>query len=134
MRGGICDPDKPGVAGTFKYTALTWNKRLDSDTFPDGTDIPPVPGAIDDGSATGRRAVLNAHRNWTDADARRLRCASLSDMTILSCGRGESRAKGTDALSSVVNPGTHRRSLGGGTNAVFADTHVEWVQGSRIGW
>ena len=32
------------------------------------------------------------------------------------------------------NVGSHRTGTGGGTNAVFADCHVEWIVGTRIGW
>jgi len=34
----------------------------------------------------------------------------------------------------VRNLNSHRSNLGGGTNALFADTHVEWVKGTQIGW
>ena len=32
------------------------------------------------------------------------------------------------------NPGSHRTSRGGGSPAIFADGHVEWVPGPNIGW
>lgn len=61
---------------------------------------------------------------------------SLSDVTVAFCAQGEHTQWGFGSPYSVRRPnvGSHYTSMGGGTNAVFADGHVAWVVGTRIGW
>ena len=102
--------------------------------FPDGSFVPEianvvklkVPHTIDN-----TKIVANAHRRWTAADARRLRCASPSDFVVLYCAKGEH----FDSEAKWANRNSHKRISGGGTNVIFGDTHVEWVKGTEIkGW
>ena len=37
-------------------------------------------------------------------------------------------------LIGRANIGSHRTGQGGGTNVIFADTHVDWVRGAQVGW
>ena len=100
--------------GTSKYAALTWNwVSLTEGAKP--TDLP---------------MQNTLHRQWTNADVRRRKSGSLSELTIIYCAIGEHVEGG----SRRVDLGSHRTSQGGGTIAVFGDAHVEWVEGPRIGW
>lgn len=75
------------------------------------------------------------HREWKPADAQKAKSPSLSDVTVVYCSQGEHMqwAPGGN-LHGRFNVGSHRTSQGGGTLAIFGDTHVEWVLGTRIGW
>lgn len=99
--------------GLPKYSVLTWNQVTLLGRSPTDTAI---------------QRTLN--RRWTDADARRVKSGSLSAVTVVYCAIGEHMEMG----SRRIDVGSHRSSAGGGTNAIFGDTHVEWVQGTRIGW
>jgi prepilin-type N-terminal cleavage/methylation domain-containing protein/prepilin-type processing-associated H-X9-DG protein len=58
-----------------------------------------------------------------------------SSVTIAICDIGEwSTASVVGAQYATYNLGSHRRSGRGGSNAIFADGHIEWVLGSQIGW
>jgi prepilin-type processing-associated H-X9-DG protein len=128
VRGGQeIHPNDP-IDGRPKYSVLTFNRV----EVPSVSGEPNMAGAIklDKNRQDNSYALLNAHRAWTDVDARRRYSASLSDMTILFCGQGNFLAFDRH----IDNPGSHRTSQGGGTNTVFADGHVEWVGGTHIGW
>lgn len=56
--------------------------------------------------------------------------ARIADKTSLYCSQGEWLV-GDDRL---FNYQSHARGGFGGSNALFGDTHIEWVQGSQIGW
>ncbi len=99
--------------GLPKYSVVTWNQVST-------TGKSPSDKAIQD----------KLHRKWGDADARRLDAGGVSSLTAVYCAIGEHMEMG----SRRIDVGSHRKSGGGGTNAIFADTHVEWVQGTRIGW
>jgi prepilin-type N-terminal cleavage/methylation domain-containing protein len=99
--------------GLPKYSVLTWNQV----------------------SATGKQPgapeILNKlHRRWTDSEARQRGSSGLGGVTIVYCAIGEH----TEMGSRRVDVGSHATSAGGGTNAIFGDTHVEWVRGPEIGW
>lgn len=105
--------------GRPKYSVLSWNK------IRTGQD-PQIPGAVSVNDPAGQ----NLHRVWTAQDARRRKSASLSEMTVVYCSQGHHMELGR----YVWNHGSHLTSAGGGTTAIFADTHVEWVKGTQIGW
>lgn len=82
------------------------------------------------------------HRKWTSRDAKRAGRGSLAEMTTVFCAQGEYMS--TSFYPSIstscppmrpfwANRGSHRQNEAGGTNALFADTHVEWVAGNQIG-
>ena len=80
-------------------------------------------------------ASKRTYRQWTQGDVRRLRSVSMSETTVAFCAQGESML-GDQPVGRVgwANPQSHRRGGEGGTNAIFADSHVDWVPGTRIGW
>lgn len=115
-----------------KHTAFSWNCiKNPGDTFRDGTPIPSVNNA----QPYNSEAAKNTYRKWTQSDLRRLRAGSFGSVTVAYCAQGENILgdQGTN-LVGLANPGSHRQGGKGGTNAIFADTHVEWVPGKQIGW
>jgi hypothetical protein len=111
-----------------KYSALTWNM------------LKPSPSSVHFGYNFNSLELKNAHRDWTfDGRDRLLKSAGLSQLTVLHCAQGQ--MMNYDFLKSsggydwsYTNIGSHRRSGSGGTNVIFADTHVEWVKGTQVGW
>jgi prepilin-type N-terminal cleavage/methylation domain-containing protein len=108
-----------GQRGIVKYSNITWNR------------IP-----ADDGSRANQWEYSHIyHRQWRSNDAREQKAANLSDLTAMFCAQGEHMVySGISGKLGRVNVGSHRSSAGAGTNAIFADSHVEWVPGTRIGW
>lgn len=116
-------PDDPGAGtpgaaeGRPKFSALTWN-LLQKDDYQ----------TMDD--ATARLPFYNKHRKWSPGDARAMSASSLSDCSIVFCAQGSYLS-----LQQVYNnPNSHQTFEGPGTDVLFADTHVEWVKYTRIGW
>jgi prepilin-type processing-associated H-X9-DG protein len=128
VRGGQETHPNDPTDGRPKYSVLTFNRVK----IPASSGLPNVPGAMEikKDATDNPYALLNAHRSWTDVDAKRRFSTSLSEMTILFCGQGNFLAFDRH----IDNPGSHRTSNGAGTNTVFADGHVEWVGGTHIGW
>jgi prepilin-type N-terminal cleavage/methylation domain-containing protein len=114
-------PGGPGTAkrGVLKYSNATWNM------------LPLTPTTAQVNSNEYRNI---RHRKWTVADARSVKSASLSDLTALFCAQGEHMVHQNDSRVGRVNMRGHRKDVVGGTNVMFTDTHVEWVEGTRIGW
>ncbi len=110
------------IDGRPKYSVLTWNRV----GLPPEDTEPQIPGAV----VVSDPAINNLHRKWSSGDARRRNAPSLSDVTVLFCGMGNHMA----FQHAIENPNSHRTTQGPGTNTVFADTHVEWVKGTQIGW
>ena len=80
-----------------------------------------------------------AHKIWNlgKGAANKYKSASLSEITVIFCAQGEhlqwpDTSSGTQTIGRA-NFNSHRTSRGGGTDAIFADSHVEWVAGTRIG-
>jgi prepilin-type N-terminal cleavage/methylation domain-containing protein len=126
-----------GRDGLPKYTAFSWNMvRPYPDlegTFADGKKIPPVSDLYAGGGPNDRSK--KTYRRWTDGDVRRLRSGSFSSTTVAYCAQGENiLGDQPHGLIGWANPGSHAASGTGGTNTIFADTHVEWVPGKQIGW
>ncbi|UCD30701.1 MAG: type II secretion system protein [Planctomycetota bacterium] len=123
--------------GYIKYTATTWN-RMKPQHYPneniyfyDGKRLPFISNSVKLDHPQKCRVSANAHRRWTASDMRRLRCASTSEITVAICCMGEHF---TQRGSQRINRGSHRTANGGGTNAIFGDSHVEWVKGTQICW
>ena len=133
LRGAVAGAGK----GRVKYTSTTWNRLIRPPyapaKFPDGTDVPPIPGEIRlavPQTPENTREIVNAHRMWSGHDARRLRCASLSELAVAYCAKGAYYSG-----SKHFNPDSHRSGTGPGTQLIFADTHVEWVRNNQVnGW
>jgi prepilin-type N-terminal cleavage/methylation domain-containing protein/prepilin-type processing-associated H-X9-DG protein len=113
-------PNDP-TEGRPKYSVLSWNKVTAT-----GNNTPEIPGSV----GVGDPQAKFAHRRWSAADARRRHSASLSEMTVVYCAQGKHMELGY----YMWDPDSHPTGRGGGTNAIFADGHVEWVLGTQIGW
>jgi len=104
--------------GIPQHSVLTWN-HVD----------PPEKSAKDHDVQT------ELHRQWKTGDARKVKSESLSAVTVVYCAMGEHMEMGSKkGFTRRINVDSHQTIRGGGTNAIFADTHVEWVLGTRIGW
>ncbi|UCD29919.1 MAG: prepilin-type N-terminal cleavage/methylation domain-containing protein [Planctomycetota bacterium] len=127
-RNEICQTD-----GRPKYSAVTWN--LIRRSSPNAQLYGPPGGYSPFNSSV---EVLYEHRLWKTSDAKRLRSANLTDITISYCNQGNYIGRDERFLEttpySEYNPDSHRTSNGAGTNTIFADTHIEWVRGRQIGW
>lgn len=108
-----------GQNGIVKYSNITWNM---------------IPG--DNGGVVNDwEYKYTRHRQWLTSDAREQKSGSLSELTAMFCAQGEHIVfSGSNTKPGRVNVGSHTTGVGGGTHAIFADTHVEWVVGTRIGW
>lgn len=105
--------------GRPKYSVLSWNRVRTSLN-------PQIPGSV---AITDSR-VKNLHRKWEAADARRRKSAGLADVTTVYCAQGNHLELGF----YLWNLNSHLTSKGGGTNVIFADSHVDWVRGTQVGW
>ncbi|MHC4443192.1 MAG: prepilin-type N-terminal cleavage/methylation domain-containing protein [Planctomycetota bacterium] len=133
----LIPPDDGGsvngpIDGRPQYSVLSWcyarwgkaangNKEYAS-MAPPGSAQPPRNNPQAD--------MHNRHRKWSSHDAHRVRSPSLSDVTVSFCYQGTNMGFGR----IIRNLHSHRTTQGGGTVAIFADTHVAWVNGFRIGW
>jgi len=116
--------------GRPKYSVITFSRartHLGDEYNPANVDTQyPVPGAV----PVANPLIWDRHRTWGDDDVKRYEGGSLSSMTMIYCNQGSHM--GFD--NSIRSPNSHVTSAGPGTNAVFADSHVEWVKGTQIGW
>lgn len=120
------------VDGRPKYSVLSWNKIRMNDSI--RYDAPPGfilrPGGGFSPNDPRKKQLENDHRKWVVQDAQRQKAAGLGDVTVFYCIQGQSQGY----KYQVRNLGSHRVNGVGGTTAAFADTHVEWVKGTQIGW
>ncbi|MHC4443124.1 MAG: prepilin-type N-terminal cleavage/methylation domain-containing protein [Planctomycetota bacterium] len=126
--------------GRPKYSVLSWSYiRWTKQSYPYG----PPPGFIETSSDDKRKLnnkILRMHRKWKIADAQRQKASSFSQTTIVYCHLGKHTATpaesdyGHAGNIQIRNPDSHRSNMGGGTNVIFADSHVEWVKGTQVGW
>lgn len=125
--GGWPGPRAPGD-GVVQYGSFSWNR-----------------GGWDDGMYSGNNTkpdVINATRRWEISDGRftpdstkQVPIGQPSVAMVSWCILGESMDwQGSGSKWTRVNLGSHRGSSGGGTNVLFADGHVKWVKGTRLGW
>ncbi len=122
-RGGNAWPGagRSSTLGYVKYSALAWNK-------------------VTEQMKTNTNAVNTSqcrnelHRSWDSREARRVGAASLSDVTTIFCAQGEHNLLSNERKYPRANVGSHAPNRDGGTNVVFADSHVDWVEGKRVGW
>jgi prepilin-type N-terminal cleavage/methylation domain-containing protein len=103
--------------GSPKYGALSWNAYPETQTL--------------DFDQLDRAPVM-----WTKSNLMRIKSNSMSEATIVYCEQGETDnySNGTNPDNGIYNYGSHKKNNKGGTNALFADMHAEWVEGTRIGW
>lgn len=137
---GVAWPGGTGAMGDGlpRFASFSWNKvRVPQElrtTFADGTPVPTIEGSLLPGTGP-KDSAKSAYRRWTSGDVKRLRSGSMSTSAVAFCAAGE-HILGDQPNQRIgrANVGSHRRTGGGGTNVVFADTHVEWVRGTQIGW
>ncbi len=138
-------PTDPGpsagrvVDGRPKYSILSWNARMrPASAYPahpvTGQSMQPA-GFILSNSAGGdmlnaNSAVMKRFRKWNIEGCQRVLAPGFSDVTVMYCMQGE----WLHTRRQIMNKDSHPGSVGGGTNAIFADSHVEWVKGTQIGW
>jgi prepilin-type N-terminal cleavage/methylation domain-containing protein len=73
------------------------------------------------------------HRKWEPVRRKGI-TASPSEWTAVYCAQGEfTPFPENGGPTRRANVGSHRVNGNGGTNTIFADTHVEWVRGKNIG-
>jgi len=104
--------------GVPKYGALAWNNYVDNGN-------------------TAKWSILgNSPVKWSSRHLKRIKASGMSEATIVFCeqGQNDSSTGGPESENGIFNYGSHKRSGKGGTNTVFADNHVEWVEGRMIGW
>jgi prepilin-type N-terminal cleavage/methylation domain-containing protein len=107
--------------GYNKYGNVVWHTAGSPD--PHNPDDP-YSGHSPDSAVPTEVAWLEAHPRKF-ANVRRI-----AEKTALYCAHGEL----DESLPNnrIINYGSHKKSNRGGTNVVFGDSHVEWVQGSQI--
>ncbi|MCE5187180.1 MAG: type II secretion system GspH family protein [Planctomycetaceae bacterium] len=103
--------------GAPKYGALSWNNYGDLMTT--------------DWATLDRTPV-----KWTGRQLRRIGAGALANATIVYCeqGQNDSHSTGSNAHNGIYNYGSHKKGSSGGTNVLMGDTHVEWVEGTQVGW
>jgi prepilin-type N-terminal cleavage/methylation domain-containing protein/prepilin-type processing-associated H-X9-DG protein len=107
--------------GYNKYENVVWH----SAGSPDGFSGEPLVCLAD--SPYGTPCQI-----WMESNPRRFsNVPRLSVRTAIYCAHGEI----DESLphNRIINYGSHKKGNRGGTNVVFGDSHVEWVQGSQIG-
>jgi prepilin-type N-terminal cleavage/methylation domain-containing protein len=108
-----------GAYGTPKFGSLAWSNYVDL------------------GGAADWKTLKDHPIKWSSKELNRIGAGSMSRATAFYCEQGQ-----TDSFANLSNPdnaiynyGSHKKMKNlGGTIAGFADTHVEWVEGTRIGW
>jgi prepilin-type N-terminal cleavage/methylation domain-containing protein/prepilin-type processing-associated H-X9-DG protein len=130
--GTYMPPDTAGPAGGRlidgrpKYSAISFNKAKIN-----GINYPQPAGFLTVSKSDLLNDPLNnMARSWAAQDAHRLQSGSLSELTIIMCNQGEHLSY----QAKQYNPGSHATNGMGGTNVAFADSHVEWVKGTMVGW
>jgi hypothetical protein len=102
--------------GKNKYENLVWHNAGSPDGFPDEPFV-----------CLANSPTCDA---WMQSNPRRFsNQPRISERTALYCAHGEIDES---VANRIFNYGSHKRGNRGGTNVLFGDIHVEWVQGSQI--
>jgi len=124
----ICDGD-----GRPKYSAINWNVAYVKGVK---SAIYGFQGGVNFKSDDMR--LITQYRRWNSTDAKRLMSGSLSELTAAMCTQGFHigvvNNNGIENDWAQFNVESHRTTNGAGTVTFFADSHVEWVKGTRIGF
>jgi len=113
-------PTDDPLDGVVKYPILCWWRKGFRD---------PVQPALWD--CTSPRA----YRQWKFGKAPGAVSASASTAAVLYCSQGEHLLVNPGGgRVAMENQGSHKKGRRGGTNVIFADSHVEWVKGSRLNY
>lgn len=147
-RGNPAWPTNPVRDDRGDYWELRFGGRWES--YHTWTDPPPLLGRWKPGPLAKYDQMYptlhfnrgGRHRKWNWRDAKAAGRGSLAELTTVFCAQGEFMSTvHAPAISCSCSPmrpfwaniGSHRQGHQGGTNALFADTHVEWIPGHRIG-
>jgi prepilin-type N-terminal cleavage/methylation domain-containing protein len=108
--------------GYNKYGNVVWHSA--------GSPDPDI-ALSDDEPYSGYLADDARHNDWMESHPRKFsNTRRLSQRTALYCAHGEI----DESLPNnrIYNYGSHKKQGKGGTNVVFGDSHVDWIQGSQI--
>ncbi len=97
--------------GYLKYAMLSWHS-----------------GAVN--APDDRDSWYKFSTKWSGAELKKVKAAGESDAVVSWCAAGEY----AEWNYYIMNYNSHMRKKQGGTTALFADTHVDWVPGTQIGW
>lgn len=120
----LYSPDHPlgPPHGRPKFGALPWNT------------LHKIRGGTVRREANFLSALANPIR-WTIEDVRHVGGSSSAEVSVLYCSSGEvDHYSDRDFWDNIKNYGAHPKNGNGGTNTLMADSHVEWVRGTQIGW
>jgi prepilin-type N-terminal cleavage/methylation domain-containing protein/prepilin-type processing-associated H-X9-DG protein len=107
-----------GLDGYSQYAYLPWNTiNIDTPKIADWQN---------------KVAEVRARpMKWSSKYFSILRISSLSEAVVVACSGGQYDME-RPVGPGVVNYKRHMRNSRGGTNSIFADGHVGWVDGARI--
>ncbi|AQQ70710.1 putative major pilin subunit [Limihaloglobus sulfuriphilus] len=115
--------DEDDEYGRFKHGTLTWfnsSAGRQSKAY----------SLLMQGTADALKQVKPA--DWSSDEIKARGGSGPSDVAVLFCDRGQSVWRyAPDA--NIDNYGSHERGGSGGTNLLFADFHVDWVDGTQMG-
>ena len=107
--------------GTPKFASLPWNSAKDLNA-----------------SEINWTLLKDYPVKWSRTQLARTNAGSLSEAAVVYCEQGQydcyADPKWGNPANGVYNYGSHKKASVGGTNVVMGDTHVEWVDGTRVGW
>ena len=103
--------------GVSKYGNLVWHSAFENKV---SNSVHPL---------TIFDTIKDRPVRWDNAKS--INAGSLSEATVAFCQQGQHVSS---LPYTIFNYGKHRKGNRGGTNAIFADTHVGWVDGMNIGW
>ena len=110
--------------GFNKYGNVVWHSAGSPDPQIARSDDEPYVFSADS------RDVANIA--WLESHPRKFsNTRRLSERTALYCAHGE--IDESLPTNRIINYGSHNKQGKGGTNVVFGDSHVDWIQGSQIG-
>ena len=110
--------------GFNKYGNVVWHSAGSPDPLIARSDDEPYVF-----SADSKRAEDIA---WLESHPRKFsNTRRLSERSALYCAHGE--IDESLPTARIINYGSHNKQGKGGTNVVFGDSHVDWIQGSQIG-
>lgn len=106
--------------GTPEYGVMNWFNPADRSRVGENTK-----------PSTWESLIRSA--KWDSEQVKLVGGASLSDVIVLECDRGQ-HCLLVGTKSSIMNYGSHKKQGKGGSNVLFGDYHVGWVNGFRVGW
>ena len=118
-------PDHPWGPpnGYNKYGNVVWHSA--------GSPDPLIARSDDEPYVFSADSRLQADIDWMESHPRKFsNTRRLSERTALYCAHGE--IDESQPNDRIWNYGSHNKQGKGGTNVVFGDSHVDWIQGSQL--